>query len=363
MRVIITAGGTGGHFYPGLAVARELIAMGDNVSFIIKKGDYVLPLLEREKIPFTTIAAGGFKRKLALSNLTSLMKLFSGFLQAYQYLLKENPDTLLVMGGYLSVPPAIAAKLQGIPVILHEQNAVPGLANRLLSRFASKIAVSFEQSVDVFGKKAVFTGNPVRREFFELPSQGGSRHKWGLDPDKKTFLVFGGSLGAQRLNQIVVDAFESLPQYAEQFQVIHITGAEDVAPVRARYGKTPYRFYVDSYCHDMPSAYAASDFVISRAGASTVSEVMVVKRPAIFVPYPLATNGHQTANAKVLVEMGRARVYEQKDLAEGAFNLILEGIMRLAPEWPKWGYGKHTLPIDLREAATRIAALIREVRN
>lgn len=358
MKVIIAAGGTGGHFYPGLAVARELIQSGSTVSFIIKKGDYVLPLLEREKIPFVAISAGGFKRSLHPKNILAVLKLIQGFFQAFRFLLKEKPSTLLVMGGYLSVPPALAAWILKIPVFLHEQNVLPGLANRCLSRLASRVAVSFPESLPVFGTKAILTGNPVRREFLTLPDQGTARKKWNLDPSKLTILIFGGSLGAHRLNQLVIEAIEQLPLYADRFQILHITGASDVTWAQSRYEKTPFRHYVDSYCHDMPSAYAASDLVIARSGASTVSELMVVKKPALFVPYPLATGGHQTANAKVLADRGAARIYEQKDLSNGELKVILEGHMAQPSEWQSWIGSMGTLPVDPAASAVVIARMM-----
>jgi len=358
MRVVIVAGGTGGHFYPGLAVARELLSSRAEVSFVIKRGDYVLPLLRREKIPFYSISAGGFNRRFDLKNFLVPFKLIAGIIQSFQIFHQEKPDALLVMGGYLSVAPALVARLIRIPVILHEQNVVPGLANRLLSRLASRVAVSFPTSLPLFGKKAILTGNPVRREFTNLPPSTAARQKWGLDASKLTLLIFGGSLGAHRLNQLAVEAIEQLPSYADRFQILHITGASDVTWVRQRYEKTPFGFYVDSYCHDMPSAYAASDLVIGRAGASTVTELMVVRKPAIFVPYPLATGGHQTANAKVLADAGKARVYEQRDLNRGELKNILEGLMKQPSDWQGWVKKTDPLPVDPARAAAAIADLI-----
>ncbi len=361
MKVVVAAGGTGGHFYPGLAVARELMDSGALVSFIIKKGDYVLPLLEREKIPYVAISAGGFKRSLSPKNLIAIFNLIAGFFQAYGFLSKYRPRALLVMGGYLSVPPAIAAKMLGIPIVMHEQNLLPGLANRLLSHLVSKVAVSFPASLPVFGLKALVTGNPVRKEFLELPAPGVAREKWGLDENKITVLIFGGSLGARRLNEIVVQAFEAMPEAATNVQILHITGPSDVIWVRQRYAKTPFTFYVDSYCHDMPSAYAASDLVISRSGASTVSELMVVRKPAIFVPYPLATAGHQTANANELAKVGAARVFEQKALANGELKGILQQMFKHPTEWQSWEENFDRIDVNPAESAGKIAHLVREV--
>lgn len=361
MFVMIAAGGTGGHFYPGLSVARALLSQKDKVSFIIKKGDYVRPFLDREKIPYVSISAGGFQRRLSPSNLLTLLKLGSGFFEAFKILSRDRPGVLLAMGGYLSVPPALAAKCLGIPVLLHEQNVLPGLANRFLSHLAVKVAVSFQASLFVFGNKAVLTGNPIRNEFTNLPLKDEACRKWKLDPNKKTILIFGGSLGAQRLNQFVVEALEKLSSFSEKFQFIHITGPADVAWVAQRYAKMPFQHYVDSYCHDMPSAYAACDLVIARSGASTVSELMVAQKPAVLVPYPLATGGHQTANGAVLARLGTAQVHEQKDLENGGFKNTLELLLQMPEVWSAWKENYRKLETNPAEAAGKIVGLIREI--
>ncbi|MCG3203532.1 MAG: UDP-N-acetylglucosamine--N-acetylmuramyl-(pentapeptide) pyrophosphoryl-undecaprenol N-acetylglucosamine transferase [Elusimicrobia bacterium] len=360
MKILIAAGGTGGHFYPGLAVARELLLRQDSVFFIIKKGDYVRPLLDRENIPYFAISAGGFKRSLHPANILVVLKLIFGFFESLRLLIKIKPNRLLVMGGYLSVPPALAARCLKIPVFLHEQNAIPGLANRCLSWLAAKVAVSFPSSKDVFGKKAVVTGNPIRKEFLSLPNPSDARKRWGLVPGNLTFLVFGGSLGAHRVNQLVIESLEKLTSFVDQFQFIHITGPSDVAWAQSHYKSNGFHAYVDSYCHDMPSAYAASDFVIARAGASTVSEIMVVKKPALFIPYPLATGGHQTANARYLADQGLAVIYEQKNLAGGEFVGILKNLMEFPAQWQSWWGKNPQMEINPAKSASMIADLVRE---
>ncbi len=356
MRIAIAAGGTGGHFYPGLAVAKELQRSGESFFFIIKKGDYVRPLLDREKIPYHLISAAGFQRKFSPKIFVGVFNLVAGFFQSIKILRSEKPAALLVMGGYLSAPPALAAHLLGIPVVLHEQNVIPGLANRFIRHFVRKVAISFPGSAK-FDTKAVLTGNPIRAEFSNLPTKAEARKKWGLEFDKFTLLVFGGSLGAQKLNNLVLSAFEQMDPV--NLQVIHIAGPLDVISVRDRYERLPFKSYVDSYCHDMPAAYAACDWVVCRAGASTISELMVVKKPSILVPYPLATDDHQTANARVLADVGAALLHQQKELTvenlRDIFEKLIAGTMRIGSE------GFQRLPIDPALASQKIAALIREV--
>ncbi len=360
MKIVIAAGGTGGHFYPGLAVARALLAQGHRVFFVIKKGDYVRPLLEREKIPYWAINSAGLKRSLAISNLLVPIRLVQGLTESISMLRSQNPDALLVMGGYLSVPPAMAACALKIPVVLHEQNVIPGLANKMLSRLASRVAVSFAPGLPAFGDKAVLTGNPVRLEFSALPSAAEARSRFGLNSQKQTLLVFGGSLGARRLNELVTDALEKLSAYSDRLQIIHIAGRDDNDRMKARYQKMKFEFFVDAFCHDMAAAYAACDGVIARAGASTVSELLVVKKPALLVPYPLATDGHQTANANVLASRGAAEVREQKDLTVEKMASLLERFCQNPNAWKKSASVEGT-EINPLESASRIALILAEV--
>jgi UDP-N-acetylglucosamine--N-acetylmuramyl-(pentapeptide) pyrophosphoryl-undecaprenol N-acetylglucosamine transferase len=361
VKIAIAAGGTGGHFYPGLAVARQLLANDHRVFFVIKQGDYVRPLLEREKIPYWAIHSAGLKRSLSLSNVLVPLRLLQGLAGSWSMLRSQKPDVLLVMGGYLSVPPALAARYLKIPVVLHEQNVVPGLANKMLSRIATRVAVSFAPGLSAFGEKATLTGNPVRAEFASLPPASEARSRFNLSPDTKTLLVFGGSLGARRLNELVTDALARLPDYADRVQIIHITGRDDAARMNDRYKKMKFRSFVDGFCHDMPAAYAAADAVIARSGASTVSELLVVGKPALLVPYPLATNGHQTANANVLARRGRAEVREQRDLSVDTLTPLLERFFNKSDAWRNSATATAE-EINPLESASRIAAILSEVR-
>lgn len=179
MRIAIVAGGTGGHFYPGLAVAKKAQQEGHDVFFFLKKGDLVIPFLKKENFPFVSISAGGVARAFSLRNVATLVKLMRGFFESRKALTSNRPDVLLAMGGYLSVPPALAARSLSIPVFLHEQNAKPGWANRFLSKLSKRVAVSFEASLPIFGAKGIWTGNPVRETFFRLPSRQAAHKTWG----------------------------------------------------------------------------------------------------------------------------------------------------------------------------------------
>jgi UDP-N-acetylglucosamine--N-acetylmuramyl-(pentapeptide) pyrophosphoryl-undecaprenol N-acetylglucosamine transferase len=359
MKIAIVAGGTGGHFYPGLAVARSMMAFGHRIFFVIKKGDYVRPLLEREQIPYWAIHSAGLQRRLAVSNALVPLRLVQGFAQSLSMLRLQKPDAVLVMGGYLSVPPALAARALKIPVVLHEQNVIPGLANKMLSRLASKVAVSFAPGLPAFGEKAVLTGNPVRPDFATLPSPAEARARFGLNPQKQTLLVFGGSLGARRLNELVTDALARLSAYSERVQIIHIAGRNDDR-MKDRYEKMKFEFFVDNFCHDMPAAYAACDGAVTRSGASTVAELLVVNNPALLVPYPFATDDHQTANANVLAQRGMAEVRAQRDLTVDALVSLLERFFQDAGAWRRPG-DVEVDEINPLESASRIGLILSEV--
>ncbi len=361
MRVVIAAGGTGGHFYPGLAVAHELIKEGIEVRFLVRKKDFVIPILEIEKIDYVTISASGLVRSLSPKNLVAFAELFCGFFQSLAYLLKNRPQILLVMGGYLSFPPALAAKLLGIPVFLHEQNVIPGLANRILGRLANKIAVSFSASKTSFIKPVVVTGNPVRDEFKNLPSSAEVCAKWNLNPKKLTILIFGGSLGAHALNEWIVSSLDSLQTYQDRFQFIHFTGRADEAWVKESYRKSHFQNHVEGYCHDMASAYAVSNLVIARSGASTISELLAVQKPALLIPYPHATENHQVANAKVLMNLEVAQMLEEKPTKPSEFTEILEAFMKNPTTIEQMKKNYQRLILDPFQATQNIVQLLKSL--
>jgi UDP-N-acetylglucosamine--N-acetylmuramyl-(pentapeptide) pyrophosphoryl-undecaprenol N-acetylglucosamine transferase len=326
VKVVIVAGGTGGHFYPGLAVAGNLQESGDRVFFIVRQNDIVIPLLEREKIPFGTIQAAGFDRKGFLKNIAAIFKIAVGFFESLRWLNQEKPQVLLAMGGYLSVPVAFAARFLRIPILLHEQNVTPGLANRLLSRLAKRIAISFKESEESFSKKKVIlVGNPIRKEFRRLPGKEESLRHWKLKTELPTLLVFGGSQGAHRINELILGAVQELANL--KFQILHFTGPHDEEWIKSEYEKINLPSFVGAYCHEMSKAYAASDLVLCRAGASTISELVAAKKPAVLIPYPYATDNHQWANAQILTQRGGADVFEQKDLSGEKLKEVLRNLI------------------------------------
>lgn len=361
MKVMIVAGGTGGHFYPGLTVARKLIAGRCEVRFIVRKDDFVIPLLERENIPFDSISAAGFDRKLNPKNICVVLQLIRGFFQSAGIIKRNKPDVLLVMGGYLSVPPAVAGKFLGVPVVMHEQNVKPGLANRLISRFSKMIALSFAESRPYFKGELEITGNPIRESFQNIPDQIRAILKWELEPKIPVLLVFGGSQGARGINSLVVQMVEKVYPRLDLFQILHFTGKADEAWVKKTYKSLKFPHYVSSYCHEMEWAYAASDLVLARAGASTITELIAVRKPAVLIPYPYATSAHQTDNARVLVDVGAALLEEQKKLTgENLKSLLLPYFEKRTVLW-EMREKYNDLHENVFQAADNVCKLIHKI--
>jgi UDP-N-acetylglucosamine--N-acetylmuramyl-(pentapeptide) pyrophosphoryl-undecaprenol N-acetylglucosamine transferase len=329
--LLIVAGGTGGHLYPGIAVARSVVregsARGWRVAFVVRRGDIGKELLRREGFDVLELSGQGWPRRFSLRMFTFAFHLGAGFSQAWALLRERRPKAVLGMGGYLSFPVLLAAHLQRIPTMIHEQNVIPGLSNRQLARWANSVAVSFPESLKVFGvQKAWVSGLPIRPEIGQV-EQADGRRRLGLQPDKVTFLIFGGSLGAERINRSALEAWSLLSDLRDRFQIVHITGEKLYEPIQRGYQSLPVRSTVMPYCHEMSAALAASDLVVCRAGASTVAELVAVKRPAVLVPYPFASENHQFYNAEALVERGCAiRILDNElrpqQLAEICRNII-----------------------------------------
>lgn len=361
MKVLIAAGGTGGHFYPGLSVAKELLNKEHQVVFLVRENDFVIPLLEKEKIPFRQLSAAGFVRKFSIQNIFSLFKVLNGVLQAFKILSEEKPDRILVMGGYLSFAPALVGRLKKIPVLLHEQNVVPGLANRILNWITPNVAVSFEESQKKFKGHVSLTGNPIREDFFVPISKETALKEWGFSADKKTLLVFGGSLGAKKLNTIVTESLLLMGELLPKIQVLHFTGLKDESRVKALYAGISVKSYVSGYCHDMPKAYAVTDFVVCRSGASTVSELIGLKIPSMLVPYPFATNDHQTANAETLSKKGAALLIQESDLTAEKCASVLRNVFLKDSELENLREGFTHFKRDPWLASARVVQMLTEL--
>lgn len=321
MRMIIAAGGTGGHIYPGIAVAREFLARdaSGEVLFVGTARGLETTIVPREGFRLETVEATGLKSVSLARRLAGLVRLPKGFLDALRILRRFKPDVVVGVGGYASGPILLMASLSRYPTMVIEPNAMPGFTNRVLARFVRAAAVTFEESLAWFGKRGVVTGNPVRSDFAGLVKKrrGASTH----------LLVFGGSQGSRALNDAMIAA---LPHLAEAIRggtltITHQTGPRDHDSVRDAYGAAGVDADVRAYIDRMVDAFAAADLLLCRAGATTVAEVAVAGKAAIFVPFPQAADDHQRKNAEAFVRAGAGRMLLERDLSgEGVAREILD---------------------------------------
>jgi UDP-N-acetylglucosamine--N-acetylmuramyl-(pentapeptide) pyrophosphoryl-undecaprenol N-acetylglucosamine transferase len=312
-KILIATGGTGGHIYPGLVTAQALRQRGCEVIFIGVLGA-AEEKIKAEGFECISIQAKGFVSKGLLDKFRSILSMVGAFFRSWQAIRKVRPSVVLGFGGYSSFPAVCAAFLNGIPTMLHEQNAVPGAANKILSNLVLRVAVGFKEAASHFpSKKVVWTGNPLRRFDISL-SREQALEMLGLDASRRTVLVFGGSQGSRIFNKEVVEAFADIPSGLD-LQVIHITGRHDFTQVKERYALMGVPALVREYMDKIEVAYAAADLVIGRAGAGTVMELGLWAIPGVLIPYPGARD-HQKYNARVLERLRMVEIIEENCLRQ-----------------------------------------------
>jgi len=314
----------------------------------------------REGWAFAPLRVGGVAGRGPLRAAGGLALMLRATWQARRALKSFGPDAVLGTGAYVSVPLVLAARTLGVPAVLHEQNAHPGLANRLLARWApsAAVAVGMPAAASFFRNRRVeVTGNPVRREVLDR-DRAASRAALGIGPDRVVPLVFGGSQGAHRVNMAVLEALPLLGAERERLHLIHATGERDADALREGYGTLGFRAVVGPFIRDMGAAYAAADFAICRAGASTLAELAAVGLPALLVPYPFAANDHQRKNAEAAVRAGAASLVADRELTGEAVAAFVRQAVR-APEG-LLGMARRARALAAPEAADRVAALVAE---
>ena len=317
--ILIAVSGTGGHVYPGIALAYELKVAKINPIFIVNnnKNGVSLKIVKNSGYNYKILNFKAPQRKLSLSLFLFPFKFIKVLFDSYSIIKQTNPCVVVGMGAYLSFPIILVAKLKNIPTLIHEQNTIPGLANKILSRFVDKIAISFKESIKFFPKhKTIYTSNPIRKDIFNITRIQAST-KLNLNPLVFTIFVFGGSLGATKLNNIMFNVAQKLySKYKSNIQFIHIIGSKDFKEISKKYDNIKYNKYIVEYMDDIGNAYSCSDVVICRAGAGTVKEIEMYNLPALFVPFPYATANHQYYNAKSVEQKNLRIVIEEKNLTE-----------------------------------------------
>ncbi len=316
VRVMIAGGGTGGHISPGIAIADALerSAPGIEVFFMGRRNSIEERLVGRTGREFVAVPSMGLRRSIDIRNVAMPFVVVAGFARALGVLAARRPAAAVGTGGFVSMPPVLAARALRIPVVLQEQNSYPGLATRVLSRSASSVHTSFEETAAHLpcAREVVLSGNPVRSEF-EVTDRAESRIRLGLDPEGAVVLLVGGSGGARRINDAVASAAGRIAGMGVQLVVQ--TGTADVDKVRAAVAEAGVRAIVEPFFDDMATAYAASDLVVSRSGATAIAEIEIVGRPSLLVPYPYATEGHQMKNARAVEKEGAAVVVPDDELS------------------------------------------------
>jgi UDP-N-acetylglucosamine--N-acetylmuramyl-(pentapeptide) pyrophosphoryl-undecaprenol N-acetylglucosamine transferase len=310
MRIVIAGGGTGGHLFPGIAVARELLRRHPDavITFAGTARGIESRVVPREKFELDLLRSAGLKGTSMAARLRGLLLLPLSAFDAWSILSRRSPDLVIGVGGYSSGPVVLFAALRRIPTLLLEQNAVPGLTNRLLARAVSAAAVTFESTANYFGRRAIVAGNPVRPEFLSLHIRPAART---AGPPR--ILIFGGSQGAHAINVAMVEAAK-LALHPGGLAITHQTGERDLELVRDGYRRAGFAARVEPFLFAMDREIDAADLVVCRAGATTIAELTAAGRAAVLVPLPTAADDHQRKNAEVLAAAGAAELLEQQQL-------------------------------------------------
>ena len=332
MRIIVSGGGTGGHIYPALTIVRAIQKKIPDAEFLYvgTKDGLEADIVPKEGLAFETVNIQGFKRSLTPENLVRGAQAFGGVVKAMSIVRRFKPDVAVGTGGYVCGPILLASSLMGIPTLIQEQNVMPGVTNRLLSRFVSCIAMGTKEAAEHFPKgKRVFTGNPIREEVMKARSEDGKK-MFGLDPKAKTVLVSGGSRGARSINRAMIGV---LAHYAGRsgVQILHVTGkvGYDETLENLREAGVDLsaagNLFIEPYLYNMPQALACADVAVFRAGAIGIAELTARGVPSVLVPYPFAAANHQEMNARAIASAGAARMILDRELtAERLLSVLAE---------------------------------------
>lgn len=348
MKILFTGGGTSGHIIPFLAVAeeiRKIKSAGEKSEFMFigPESDFN-KAISGAGIKVKAIKAGKLRRYFSLENFTDIFKIIFGLFQSLYFIYKFQPDAVFSKGGFASVPPVVAARIFKIPIFSHESDIVPGLANKIISRFADKTFISFEDTEKYFsGKKTVFTGSPIREDIL-TGNKDRAKEIFGFKESIPIILIFGGSQGARKINEIVLKA---LPAILEKYQVIHICGIKNYDGMKNALGKKELssevsepssflprqadeRYKLYPYLSDkLKDAFALCDAIISRAGANSLFEIMALNKPSIIIPLPTSANNHQLKNAEYFAKKGMITLLKEENLTE---DILTKELFKLLPE-------------------------------
>lgn len=355
LSLVIAGGGTGGHLYPGIAVARELLRQvpAARVSFAGTARGLEARVIPGEGFDLDLIRSAGLKGKSLGARLRGAALLVPSIIDAWRVISRRRPSVVVGVGGYSSGPVVLLAALRGVPTMVLEQNAAPGLTNRLLARVVRSAAVSYESTLRYFGGRGFVSGNPVRAEFFSVVD--GARRP---GPPCRV-LVLGGSQGARAINAVLPEAAALVVREHPTVTFVHQTGARDLDATRAAYAKAEVAAVVEAYFDPVSDRVHEADLVIGRAGATTLAELAAAERPAVLIPFPAATDDHQRRNAQVLVDAGAAVMIEERHLDPPR---LAATVIALLADAGRLAAMRRAIALFARpDAATRIVHQIREL--
>lgn len=328
MKLIVAGGGTGGHLFPGIAVAEEFLRRdpANQVLFVGSERGIEARVIPRLGYPLELVSAAGIKGKGLGAKVTGALQLLYGYAQSRTILKSCRPDLVLGVGGYASLPMVLAAKGLEIPRFIHEQNALPGMTNKLLARFADRVFISLEEARQFFPEEnTLLTGNPLRAQILESLKHAD---RGDGEPDAPFHLfIFGGSQGAHPLNLALPRAMSLLKARAGLPRIVHQTGEQDLAAVRQAYREADIDADVRPFIDDMAREYRRADLIVCRAGATTIAEVTAVGKACLFIPFPHATDDHQRKNAEALLKNEACELLLERDMTPETLAAAIAGLM------------------------------------
>lgn len=356
MRVVISAGGTGGHIYPALAILSKIKKEEPNSEFLYigTHNRMEKDLIPEMNIPYESIEITGLKRKLTFDNIKTLSNFIKARKKCLNIIKEFNPDIVIGAGGYVTAPVIWAGKKLNCKTFIHEQNSVVGLSNKYLAKYADKIGVSFESTLSEFPKeKVVLTGNPCGEK--AIQTKKANKKDFGLSEDKKLVLIVMGSLGSKTINEKMMEYVYGFRN--KDYEVIYVTGNEYYDKIKNR--AFPENVKVMPFINDLPSIMKCTDLMISRAGASTMSEIMALSIPTIFIPSPYVTNNHQYKNAMDLVNKEASLILEEENLSKNALIRMVDDILE---DEKKYNQMKENISkLGILDSSSRIYNILKEM--
>ncbi|HEV7768807.1 MAG TPA: undecaprenyldiphospho-muramoylpentapeptide beta-N-acetylglucosaminyltransferase [Thermoanaerobaculia bacterium] len=359
--LMIAGGGTGGHIYPAIAIAREYLSRDPErtVVFVGTARGLEKTIVPKAGFPLELIDVAGLKGMRGLNLVRNILRLPLGFIQAWKHVGHHRPNVVLGVGGYSSGPVLVAAKLRGVPTIIHDANAFPGLANRVLARWVTTVAAAFAEALPRMKRTdGVVTGNPIRKEFFDL----GATVRQPTTDNRQRLLIFGGSQGSRILNDTMTAALPHLAPLQGKLEIVHQTGPNELAKVQGAYQQSPFaNARVVPYLDPMADEIAAADLVVSRAGAMTIGELAAIGRAAILIPFAQATNNHQELNARVVEKAGGAVVITEAELSSEKLAKAISEVLSDPQRAQRMGTSSKTLATP--DATKSIVDLIEKIQR